>query len=171
MGLLSETHVLNEEVFGTVAFIGLSRANTWEIMGLLDCKPFQLYTSPHDLAFEPGRLTPAVTPCGATPFHELCALFQPTHRHVLHAFTCRISVAYEHDFDAIAITPPGHGNTTQVEDEGGGFWSSSNFLKHAVESCLGVSLARTVVVSHSNFVTRKYFLPFLMVRLSNPECL
>ncbi|CDJ35601.1 uncharacterized protein EMH_0006240 [Eimeria mitis] len=103
----SKTHVLNEEVFGTVAFIGLSRANTWDIMGLLD-------------------------------------------------------LAYEHDFDAIAITPPGHGNTTQVEDEGGGFWSSSNFLKHALESCLGVSLARTVVVSHSNFVTRKYFLPFLM---------
>lgn len=33
-----ETHILNEEVFGTVAFIGLSRANTWDIMGLLDCK-------------------------------------------------------------------------------------------------------------------------------------
>lgn len=32
------THVLNEEVFGTVAFIGLSRANTWDFMGLLDCR-------------------------------------------------------------------------------------------------------------------------------------
>lgn len=85
---------------------------------------------------------------------------------VLYLFASQISVAYEHDFDAIAITPPGHGNTTQVEDEGGGFWSASNFLKHALESCLGVSLARTVVVSHSNFVTRKYFLPFLMVRLA-----
>lgn len=31
------THVLNQEVFGTVAFIGLSRANTWDLMGLLDC--------------------------------------------------------------------------------------------------------------------------------------
>ncbi|OEH77728.1 tubulin delta [Cyclospora cayetanensis] len=33
-----ETHVLNEETFGTVAFVGLSRANTWDIMGLLDCR-------------------------------------------------------------------------------------------------------------------------------------
>lgn len=80
-------------------------------------------------------------------------------------------MAFDHDFDAIAITPPGHGNTTQVEEEGSGFWSPGNFLKHALESCLGVALARTVVVSHSNFVTRKFFLPFLMVRAPHrPTC-
>ncbi|CDJ69335.1 hypothetical protein, conserved [Eimeria necatrix] len=107
----SKTHILNEEVFGTVAFIGLSRANTWDIMGLLD-------------------------------------------------------LSYDHDFDAIAISPPGHGNTTQVEEDGGGFWSPANFLKNGLESCLGVSLAKTVVVSHSNFVTRKYFLPLLMSEIA-----
>lgn len=72
-------------------------------------------------------------------------------------------VAFKHDFDGLAISPPGYGNTTQVEEEGGGFWSPSNFVKNALESCLGVSLSKTVVVSHSNYVTRKFFLPLLMV--------
>lgn len=74
-------------------------------------------------------------------------------------------MAFESDFDAIAISPPGHGNTTDVEADGGGFWSPGNFLKHALESCLGLALDKTIVVSHSNFVTRKLFFPLLMVRL------
>ncbi|KAL8274951.1 hypothetical protein Esti_001151 [Eimeria stiedai] len=106
----SRTHTLNQEIFGTVVFIGLSRANTWGIMGLLD-------------------------------------------------------LAFEHDFDALAITPPGHGNTTEVDNDGGGFWSAANFLKTALESCMGISLAKTVVVSHSNFVTRKFFFPLLISEL------
>lgn len=44
------------------------------------------------------------------------------------------------------------------------FWSPNNFLKESVESCLGVSLERAVIVSHSNFITRKFFFPFIMVR-------
>ncbi|KAL8439653.1 hypothetical protein Efla_004561 [Eimeria flavescens] len=100
------THQMKEEVFGTVVFIGLSRADTWDIVGLLD-------------------------------------------------------LAFEHDFDVLAITPPGRGNTTYLDDNGHGFWNPGIFLKTALESCLGISLARTVLVSHSNFVTRKFLLPLL----------
>ncbi|CBZ55135.1 hypothetical protein NCLIV_055600 [Neospora caninum Liverpool] len=69
---------------------------------------------------------------------------------------------YNLGFDAISISPPGIGDTTNITAQKGGFYTDENFLSQVLESCLDIRLNTTVFVSHSNIVTRQFFFPLLM---------
>ncbi|EPR61076.1 hypothetical protein TGGT1_311815 [Toxoplasma gondii GT1] len=70
---------------------------------------------------------------------------------------------YKLGFDAISISPPGIGDTTNITAQTGRFYTDENFLSQVLESCLDIRLSTTVFVSHSNIVTRQFFFPLLMV--------
>nr|CEL77460.1 TPA: hypothetical protein BN1205_095830 [Toxoplasma gondii VEG] len=69
---------------------------------------------------------------------------------------------YKLGFDAISISPPGIGDTTNITAQTGRFYTDENFLSQVLESCLDIRLSTTVFVSHSNIVTRQFFFPLLM---------
>ncbi|PHJ25158.1 tubulin delta [Cystoisospora suis] len=71
---------------------------------------------------------------------------------------------YKQGFDAVALSPPGIGATTNITNLKGSFYNDENFLAQVLESCLDIRLNTTVVVSHSNIVTRQFFFPLLMNR-------
>ncbi|PFH34160.1 hypothetical protein BESB_073120 [Besnoitia besnoiti] len=72
--------------------------------------------------------------------------------------------AYRLGFDAVSISPPGIGGTTNITSQKGGFYTDENFLSQVLESCLDIQLNSTVFVAHSNIITRQFFFPLLMRR-------
>lgn len=52
---------------------------------------------------------------------------------------CVCIVAYENDFDAIAISPPGYGNTTQIDQDTGS--TRALFRPRSTTTRTGISIA------------------------------